>query len=156
MSRCTARQRQWQKNTIGLHCWNSHSRGILNRIHAAVAYNVTNRTFTSSEPSEYVTKYIQRVNHQSRSQPHSPGWARVPLSSFFPQISINFSSNFTYFLPHFGPPGGRAAHSGRPWLCHCKSFYNFNWIWIHLIHLLRVDMLFVRPERFAYLSSSLY
>ena len=55
---------------------------------------------------------------QGRSQPHSPGWARVPLSSFFPQISINFSSNFTYFLPHFGPPGGRVAHPGRPWLRH--------------------------------------
>ena len=25
---------------------------------------------------------------QGRSQPHSPGWARVPLSSFFPQILI--------------------------------------------------------------------
>ena len=44
---------------------------------------------------------------QGRSQPHSPGWARVPLSSFFPQILINlsyFSSNFTHFLPHFGSP----------------------------------------------------
>ena len=51
-------------------------------------------------------------------EPHSPGWARVPLSSFFPQISINFSSNFIYFLPHFGPPGGRVAHPGRPWLRH--------------------------------------
>ena len=56
--------------------------------------------------------------HQGRSQPNSPGWARVPLSSFFPQISINFSSNFTYFLPHFGPPGGQVAHPGRPWLRH--------------------------------------
>ena len=53
-----------------------------------------------------------------RSQPDSPGWARVPLSSFFPQISINFSSNFSYFLPHFGPPGGQVAHPGRPWLRH--------------------------------------
>ena len=43
---------------------------------------------------------------QGRSQPHSPWWARVPLSSFFPQISIKFSyfsSNVTHFLPHFGP-----------------------------------------------------
>ena len=30
-----------------------------------------------------------RPYSQGRSQPHSPGWARVPLSSFFPQISIN-------------------------------------------------------------------
>ena len=54
-------------------------------------------------------------SEQGRSQPHSPGWARVPLSSFFPQILIKFSyfsSNFTSFLPYFGPPGGRVAH---PW-----------------------------------------
>ena len=24
LSRCTAQQRQWQKNTVGLHCWISH------------------------------------------------------------------------------------------------------------------------------------
>ena len=68
--------------------------------------------------------YIRTPSLQGRSQPHSPGWAlkaRVSLSSFFPQISINFSSNFTYFLPHFGPPGGRVAHPGRPWLRHCQS-----------------------------------
>ena len=59
------------------------------------------------------------IYYQGRSQPHSPGWATVPLSSFFPQILINFSSNFTYFLRHFGPPGGRVAHPGRPWLRHC-------------------------------------
>ena len=28
----------WQKNTIGLHCWISHSKGILNGIYVAVAY----------------------------------------------------------------------------------------------------------------------
>ena len=58
---------------------------------------------------------------QGRSQPHRAGWARFPLSSFFPQISISFSyfsSNFTYFLPHFCPPDGRVAHPGRPWLRH--------------------------------------
>ena len=58
---------------------------------------------------------------RGRSQPHSSGWARVPLSSFFPQILINlsyFSSNFTLFLPHFGSPGGRLDHPGRPWLRH--------------------------------------
>ena len=62
---------------------------------------------------------------QGRSQPHLPGWARVPLSSFYPQILINFSyfsSNLTYFLPHFGPPGGRVAHPGRPWLRHWVMF----------------------------------
>ena len=74
---------------------------------------------------------------QGHSQPHSPGWARVPLSSFFPWISINFSSNFTYFLPHFGPPGGRVAHPRRlwlrhwlkpptHWLCPCKDSYSLS------------------------------
>ena len=44
--------------------------------------------------------------YQGRSQPHRPGWARVPLSLLFPQIVsfffffCYFSSNFTYFLPH--------------------------------------------------------
>ena len=37
----------------------------------------------------YTIQY--RTTRQGRRQPHSPGWARVPLSSFFPQISINFS-----------------------------------------------------------------
>ena len=64
----------------------------------------------------------QFCKDQGRSQPHSPGWARVPLSSFFPQILINFSSNFTYFLPHFGPPGGRLAHPGRLWLRHWQRY----------------------------------
>ena len=54
-------------------------------------------------------------------QPHSPGWARDPLSSFFTQIVINFSWNLTYFLPHFRPSGGQVAHPGRPWLRH--------WLW---------------------------
>ena len=70
------------------------------------------------------TKRWFPVNEQGRSQPHSPGWARVPLSSFLPQISINFpyfSSNFTYF--DFGPPGGRLAHPGRPWLRHYQRTY---------------------------------
>ena len=35
---------------------------------------------------------------QGRSQPHGSGWARVPLSSFFPQISINFSFIFPQTL----------------------------------------------------------
>ena len=41
---------------------------------------------------------------------------RVPLSSFFPQILINFSyfpSNFTYFLPLFGPPDGLTCPLGK-------------------------------------------
>ena len=36
----------------------------------------------------WLTCNSEQVHEQGRSQPHSPGWARVPLSSFFPQISI--------------------------------------------------------------------
>ena len=53
-------------------------------------------------------------NHQGGSQPHSPGWARVPLSSFFLKSRLSFlifPQTVTHFLPHFGPPGGRVAHN---------------------------------------------
>ena len=43
------------------------------------------------------------------------------LPHFFHQTLINFScfsSNFSHFLTHFGLPGGRVAHPGRPWLRH--------------------------------------
>ena len=59
---------------------------------------------------------------QGRSQPHSPGWARIPLSSFFLKcwlIYLIFPQ--TFFLPYFGSPGGRLAHPGRPWLRHCNN-----------------------------------
>ena len=58
-----------------------------------------------------------RASSQGRSQPHSPGyWARVLLSSFSPQIwniFSYFSSNFSHFLPHFGPPGGESRPPGK-------------------------------------------
>ena len=56
------------------------------------------------------------ILRQGRYQPHNPGWARVPLSSLFPQISINFSyfsSNLTYFIPHFGRGGGASYPPGK-------------------------------------------
>ena len=65
-----------------------------------------------------------------RSQPHSPGWARVPLSLIFPQIPIIFSyfaSKFPHFLPHFGSPGGQLTHPGRPWLRHCVLVSHKKW-----------------------------
>ena len=43
------------------------------------------------------------------------------FSSNFDQIFLFSRSNFAYFLPHFGPPGGRFAHPGRPWLRHCSE-----------------------------------
>ena len=43
LSHCTARQRKLKRNTIELHCWISHSKGILNEIRVAVEYNVRNR-----------------------------------------------------------------------------------------------------------------
>ena len=58
---------------------------------------------------------------QDRSQALTPGWARykhfLNPSSFSCRFS-HFSSNFLHFLPHFGLPGGRLAHPGRPWLRH--------------------------------------
>ena len=42
----------------------------------------------------------------------------------FPHFSSNFqivSSNIPQFYPQFGPPGGRVAHTGRPWLRHWLS-----------------------------------
>ena len=65
---------------------------------------------------------------QGRSQPHSPGWARLPLSSVLLKgwsIFLIFSSIFSYFLPHFGAPGGQVAHPGRPWLRHWLFVYHF-------------------------------
>ena len=47
-----------------------------------------------------------------------PGGQEFYFPHFFLKF-LSFSSNFAYFLPHFGPPGGRVAHPGRPWLCHC-------------------------------------
>ena len=85
---------------------------------------------------------------QGRSQPHSPGWARVPLSSLFPQIWINFSyfsSNFTYFLPHFGPPGGQVAHLGRPWLRHCS--------YVPTTYDLKIDILSITAWEKVYFKS---
>ena len=44
------------------------------------------------------------------------------ILSLFPQFlsillySISFSSIFLHSLPQFGPPGGRLANLGRPWL----------------------------------------
>ena len=80
--------------------------------------------------SKCFTNFVGVSEIQGRSQPHSSGWARVPISSFFSQISINFSyfilifsSNLIYFLPHFGPPGGRLAHPGRPWLRHWWNWF---------------------------------
>ena len=52
---------------------------------------------------------------QGRSQPHSPGWARVPLSSFFTQVSTNlsyFSSN-NLFFSSFWPYGWATRPPGK-------------------------------------------
>ena len=40
LTRCAARQRKWQKNALGLRCWISHTGGVLNGIHFAMAYNI--------------------------------------------------------------------------------------------------------------------
>ena len=82
--------------------------------------------FTLSHFREYKHCLVQHIRHctsilttrasdnecsQGRNQPHSPGWARVPLSSLFLKFWSIFLI-FPYFLPHFGLPGGRLP--GRP------------------------------------------
>ena len=55
-----------------------------------------------------------------------PGGQSKNISStlpHFPKYFAYFSSICLEFFPHFGPPGGRLAHPGRPWLCHCIPFY---------------------------------
>ena len=37
----------YQTNTLRPHCWIGHSRGILNGIHVAMAYNGTTRKLTN-------------------------------------------------------------------------------------------------------------
>ena len=72
---------------------------------------------------------------QGRSQPHSPGWARVPFSSFFPEISINFSyfsSNFYSFSSSFWPSGWASRPHGKAlampliWIDLRPSFFHIN------------------------------
>ena len=55
-----------------------------------------------------------------------PGGQEYHFPHFFHKIWIKFSyfsSNFSHFLPHFGPPGGQVAHLGRPWLRHCTRLH---------------------------------
>ena len=63
------------------------------------------------------------TNSYTGPQPASQSWVgKSSTFLIFAQIAINFSyfsSNFAYFLRHFGPPGGRVAQTGRPWLRHC-------------------------------------
>ena len=73
-----------------------------------------------------------KLGAQGRSQPHSPGWARVPLSSFFPQILIIFvlfflklfSFSSSFWLSGWATrPTGKALATPLwvPWL-RCKFF----------------------------------
>ena len=55
---------------------------------------------------------------QGRSQPHSPGWARVPLSSFYLKFRLIFLIFTQTLLIFFLILALQVAHPGRPWLCH--------------------------------------
>ena len=60
----------------------------------------------------------KRVMYRAVASLTVPG-GKTSTFLIFPQILINltyFASKFSHFLPHFGPPDGRAAHPGRPWL----------------------------------------
>ena len=74
--------------------------------------------------------------YQGCSQPHSPGWARVPLSSFFHQISIHFSYFFLK-LSSFWPsrwasrPPGKALTAPLPSRLQC-DIQNVSKIWFSI------------------------
>ena len=53
-----------------------------------------------------------------------PGGQFSSFSCIFP----HFPSIFLHFLPHFGLPGGRLAHPGRPWLRHWWSRLHQKWM----------------------------
>ena len=66
---------------------------------------------------------------QGCSQPHSPGWPRLPLSHYFLKfrsIFLIFPQNFSHFLPHFGPPMG---------IRHCLNTYIFSFSYEPLVFL---------------------
>ena len=66
---------------------------------------------------------LPQLPHRAVPSLTFPGGQEFHFPHFFLKISIHFSyfsSNLTSFLPHFGPPGGRLAHPGRPWLRHCS------------------------------------
>ena len=54
------------------------------------------------------------ASEQGRSQPHSCGWARVLLSSFFPSNFDQFSSSyFSSLWPAFWPSGWASRPPGK-------------------------------------------
>ena len=62
-----------------------------------------------------------KISGVPEAGPQPASQSRVGKSSTFLIFSSNFDQFFLkpyYFLPHFGPPGGRLAHPGRPWLLH--------------------------------------
>ena len=91
MSRCTARQRKCQKNTIGLHCWISHSRAILNGIHVAVGYNVTTRKLTIQSQNTSGETHVSNSTNSNAVEAmsiHSENVSNIPVSS-----SVNIESS---------------------------------------------------------------
>ena len=85
LSRCTVRQRKSQKNTIGLYCWISHSRTILNGIHVAVEYNGTNHKLTIillwpcatmyHKPSDVLTRHTRTPIMTIGPTANRPQWS---------------------------------------------------------------------------------
>ena len=55
----------------------------------------------------------------------TPGGQERNIASIFSSFSYilsHFPSICLYFLLKFGPPGGRLAHLGRPWLRHWMKY----------------------------------
>ena len=99
-----------------------------------ISYNIMCSTFERKEKlflkirkknPNIQTCYCHQIwSNQGHSQPHSPRWARVPLSSFFLKFLsiIVIFLIFSNFHPHFGPLDEPLAHPGRPWLCHWVKY----------------------------------
>ena len=64
---------------------------------------------------------------QCRSQPHCPGWARVPLSSFFPKFwsfFLIFPQIFLIFFLILALRVGNSPTREGPWLRHWSNCIN--------------------------------
>ena len=57
---------------------------------------------------------LRIAKHRAVASLSLPGGQDRMISSIFPHFPVA-SLIFLHFLPHFGLPGGRLAHPGRPW-----------------------------------------
>ena len=77
------------------------------------------------------TTHNTRLVYQRHSQPHSPEWARVSLSSFFlsyfNKFVLIFPQIFLIFVLILALWMGELPHPGKPWLYHC-CLHSFEYV----------------------------